>query len=175
MGLRQPMWTAFGTASALFAALVATRFLNIGNERMRWAVIAVANVAGMVATSRFAGAFVAVPTLAFGLAVGFLLFPRRVPLAVGLATAFGSIFVPFGLEAVGVLPASYEITLDRLCIPAQMVSFPPALTVLYLCSVTALPIAAACIYLARVRDRLDTAESRLRVQAWQLRQIVPEE
>ena len=37
-----------------------------------------------------------------------------------------------------------------------------------------MPIAAVCTYAGKMRDRLLYAEERLRIQAWQLRQILPE-
>jgi hypothetical protein len=83
------------------------------------------------------------------------------------------IVAPFVLEAVGVLSPTFHAPGDRLVIEARLADLPRVPFMTWFFVATALPIAATCMYLAHVRDRLSAAEQRIRLQAWQLRQILP--
>jgi hypothetical protein len=172
MGIRN--WVPLVASLLSTVAGAALTLLPTRLWQVRRAIVSSLGVLGIVGASRFAGPFLVVPLLAMGLAVGLILFPRKQPVWVAIATGWAAVLGPLVLELAGVLPASYEMLGDRMCIPAQMVSFPPGPTLAYLAVVTALPIAAVCVYTGRMRDRLVTAEERLRIQAWQLRQILPE-
>jgi hypothetical protein len=82
--------------------------------------------------------------------------------------------VPVVLEATGALPASYVFEPNALCIRPQTHSFPPLATTVHLLLISCGALVATAMYLYRVRERLAAAQMRLRVYAWQLRQIVPD-
>jgi serine/threonine-protein kinase len=121
------------------------------------------------------GPFVVVPQIAAVLTLGIALQyhtprERAVVIAMGtLATA-----APFGLELLGLVPPAYVFADGNVTLLARAVRLSPhtTLPLLFYASVssTALP----AILLGRVRDALSAAERRLFLQAWHLRQLVPE-
>jgi serine/threonine-protein kinase len=141
----------------------------------RGALVGLIGFVGLALGTRFAGPFVVTPLLALSLAAGLMLSPKHIPTSMVVGGASGSVLVPLALERFGLLAPSYTFGADRLCIAARLASFPELPTLIFLVLTNLLPLAAACVYLARIRDRLAHAERRVRVQAWQLRQIVPDE
>jgi serine/threonine protein kinase len=172
MGIRQWRWLAVVVAFALLGAAVTFYLTEQRTKTLRRNLVVACAVVGLLAASRMAGPFMVVPVLAMGVGVGLAMFPRPVPLAMTIASAASPIVLPLVLELLGVLPTSYVFEADRLCIHAQLASFPAVPTIVYLLLITIAPIAAVCVYLVRMRDRLLQAEERVRVQAWQLRHIV---
>ncbi len=175
MGVRSVFWVASVFACGGLAGAGVALSHRVKLAGLRPFVVAMWGVLGLVAASRIAGPFMVVPPMALGLAVGMALFPRVLPLRATVGAGTASVVVPLLLEWAGIFPASYDFGPDRLCIRAQAVAFPEVPTVVYLLAVTLIPIVAVCVYLTRLRDRLHAAEERLRIQAWQLRQIVPAE
>jgi serine/threonine-protein kinase len=91
-----------------------------------------------------------------------------------VAASIGVILVPLALELLGVLPAQYEFRDGTLRILPGMTDFPPAATLTLLIVTHVVVIGGALIYVGRLRRGAQDAERRLRTQAWQLAQIVPE-
>jgi serine/threonine-protein kinase len=172
MGVRDWRWFALSLGTGILAAIVSVFPKDAAAGPRRWLTIAAATI-GLLATSRLAGAFVAVPVLSFGLAIGLLLFPRAFPLRWAIAVGWLPILLPLALERLGVLAPIYEFSGNTLSIHGQFAAFPELATTGYFLLITLAPIAAVCVYLARIRERADAAERRLRLMAWQLRQIVP--
>jgi serine/threonine protein kinase len=120
------------------------------------------------------GPLVLVPAIVLGTCVGYI---ASVDHRHWLVTAAGVVVIvaPTLLQAVGVLPPSYEFVDGTIRILPHMASFPPAATLAFLL-VTHVVILVTCqIYIARLRREYLEAEARLRLQAWQLAQIVPED
>jgi hypothetical protein len=119
-----------------------------------------------------AGPLVLVPTLVVGNVIGFVLQAgsgRRAPI---LAFACLAIVAPVVLQMLGVLPPSYVSRGDALAILPHLVpQRPVSLVVLTLVHV--MVVLSACIFFRRFRDARNGAEAKIRVHAWQLRQLVP--
>jgi serine/threonine-protein kinase len=171
MGVRDPK-PLLGCVAAAVAGAVMTG-LRARRWQIRRALVALFVVLGIMFASRIAGPFGVTPILAMGLGVGLTVFPRSQPVWTSIVAAWAAVFVPVALELLGALAPSYEMLGDRVCVASHAVLFPTVPTLVHMCVVTALVIAAVCAYTGRMRDRLVAAEERLRIQAWQLRQILP--
>jgi serine/threonine-protein kinase len=176
MGIRS--WTAWSVASAawLVAAAFAFRaWRNPSREGKPDMAMTVAGVTAVATTSTMFGPYVLVPTLA---AMGAMLLHmapnrgHRVPVVVMNCLA---IAVPAALQLSGVVPASFAVSNDAITVAPVMLSFPPVPTHVFLvvACVTLVIIASAMI--ARFRNVVTRVEEHLHVQAWQLRQLVPEQ
>ncbi|HEY3817132.1 MAG TPA: protein kinase [Polyangiaceae bacterium] len=176
MGMRS--WTAWlvGSAAWLFAAGAA--YANVRRPRKDGRVDMWTTVAGVFAvgvTSTLFGPYVIVPSMA---AIGSMLLhlapdrSRRVTIVVLNCLA---IAVPAGLQWLGVLPSSYLFAHGALTIEPVMLSFPAVPTHVFLLVSNVALVITGCAMMARFRNTLTAAEERLHVQAWQLRQLVPEE
>lgn len=94
---------------------------------------------------------------------------RRVVLAAGALT----ITVPFLLEATGVVPPSYTFEAGVLHVLPRATELPALQTILCLFMTSLAMVLLPGLLMGRMRDALTTAERRLVVQSWHLRQLVP--
>jgi serine/threonine-protein kinase len=96
---------------------------------------------------------------------------ERLILAVfgGLAT-----LVPLGLELAGVIPRSFGFEAGRLVLYPRAVELPPLGTTLALTYTSVTFCVLQPVMLGRLRDALSSAERKLFLQAWHLRQLAPE-
>jgi hypothetical protein len=83
------------------------------------------------------------------------------------------VVVPLVLSLVGVVPSSYAFTGGELRVLPNMVDLPAAPTIAFLVVTHVVVIATAHAFVARLRGEHREAERRLRMQAWQLAQLVP--
>ncbi len=121
------------------------------------------------------GPFLSVPAMASIVTVAFVMTGRRSIRILSVLLAIGSLVLPIVLERVGVLPPSFAFEGDRLVILARAVTLPAlAGTILLTLSHVATVIFVA-YYVAGSKDTLDKVEVQNRLQAWQLRQLVPKE
>jgi len=122
----------------------------------------------------FFGPFVVAPGAAAATAAIFLVnirasaSSRRAILAMALA----SVFVPAGLQALGVLPSPYAIQGGRLVIAPDLFDFDEPISLAILAFSAALTIAATVVGVGRAVQTLVTAERANFAQAWRLRQIL---
>ena len=82
--------------------------------------------------------------------------------------------VPLVLEALHTLPQSYAFREGHMIITSQMCALPEAATVALLTVPGSLLLLVAGWGIRRVKKALTEVEEKLAVQAWQLRQLVPE-
>ncbi len=171
MGVRDVFWFVFGVitmvSGAFAAAAPARAFL-----RERRIVVMAIGVLVVVAMSRVASPLVAVPVTGVSLGVGLALFPRRTSVWGAIIASLAAISLPLVLEWTGVLPRTFHFENDKLVIDGQLAHLRQLPTMVWFFANIA-PLATTCFYLTYVRDRLLDAEQRIRLQAWQLRQIVP--
>ena len=172
MGVRDLAWFVVGSACGLIGALL-TLLPSRVFLRGRRVVLVLVTAVGLLEFARMASPLVAVPVIALCLGVGLTLFPRKTHVALATLATFTCLALPFVLEWTGLLPPTFHASGDRLVIEARLADLPEAPLVFWFFLVTMLPSAATCTYLAHVRDRLTAAEERIRLQAWQLRQILP--
>src|SRR5262249_52183288 len=80
---------------------------------------------------------------------------------------------PLGLELAGVLPPGYEFAGGELLILPSMTALRPVSTMAFLIVTRLVVIVTAHVFVGRLRRDYREAERRLRVQAWQLAQLIP--
>lgn len=92
-----------------------------------------------------------------------------------VAASVGVVLIPILLQIVGAVPPWYELEDGTVRILPWMAHFPPTATLVFLILTHLVVIVTALFYVWRLRANLADAERRLRVQSWQLGQIVPED
>jgi serine/threonine-protein kinase len=174
MGVRN--WWLLGSGAVLSAAAAAIcfRVSRVGTSPLKRHGVVLCALAGLVCLTRVFGPFLVVPQLALALMVGLILYPNAYSRWLTIGGAVTVMVLPVTLEAVGVFAPSYAFGPDALCIRAQAISFPPIATTIHLVLISCGAMVITAVYLHRVRTRLEAAQMRLRVYAWQLRQIVPD-
>jgi serine/threonine-protein kinase len=85
-----------------------------------------------------------------------------------------SVMVPFLLELLGAVPPSYVFADGNITILARGLRFAPSITLPMLMYTSLAFVALPPIFLGRMRDALSAAERQLFLQAWHLRQLLPE-
>ena len=176
MGIRS--WPAYLVTSAAWlvaagAAYVAWKNPPRDGSRPFWLMLA--GVVGVATTTTMCGPYMIVPALA---TVGSLLMHMS-PFREGRVTVVVlnclAVAVPVGLQALGVLPASYLFTRDSIVILPVMLRFPPVPTQVFLLVTNLSIIVSASVMLAKIRNTLTRIEEQMYVHTWQLRQLVPEQ
>jgi tRNA A-37 threonylcarbamoyl transferase component Bud32 len=91
----------------------------------------------------------------------------------GLIVAIGvlAVFIPVMLEAVGVLPPSYEFRNGVLIVLPQMHAFDPLATTVFFYYITFGQIIVLPRLIGRFSEELQKAEHKLRVNTWQFEQL----
>jgi serine/threonine-protein kinase len=176
MGIRS--WTEWLVASGawLVAILLALRAWRRPSAEGKpdWGMT-LGGVAAVATTSTLFGPYVLVPTLATIGATLLHMAPsrsHRVPVVVLNCLA---IAVPAALQVAGVLPAQVAVDDGTIVIRPSMLSFPTVPTHVFLLATSLSVVIVASAMLARFRNIVTRIETRLHVQAWQLRQLVPEQ
>jgi eukaryotic-like serine/threonine-protein kinase len=85
------------------------------------------------------------------------------------------IVVPALLELVGVLPPSMAFEDGVMKVLPRMVDFPPMATMAFLAITSVATVITGGLAMAPFRKDLDDAQRRIRLTAWSLRQMVPDE
>ena len=138
--------------------------------------ILIAGAFAIACTTSLFGPYFFLPGFAVMYGMLFVLVPPdRGRRWVAVALAMLTILVPAGLAWAHLIAAPYEIEGDRIVIHANLLHFPPLATQLFLLVSTLSVVFSACLMTARVHDALASAQERLHVQAWQLRQMLPRE
>ncbi len=129
----------------------------------------------VVLISRSFGPFVVLPVCA-ALGTSFFLFHgelQRSPITIAIGCL--TVIAPIVLEKVGVFAGTYEIAGDALVIRSELVHLPPGPTVVVLTVISVVSVIAGGIFMLDIRRGQQRAERQLMLQAWQLRQLVPEQ
>jgi serine/threonine-protein kinase len=99
-------------------------------------------------------------------------FPAERILAVALAIL--AVVVPFLLETLGVLPASYRFVDGAFVVLPQQNDHQKVPTLVFLMATTIGLVVFPSYVISRVRENLTDAERRLQLYAWHLRRLMPE-
>jgi serine/threonine-protein kinase len=176
MGVRS--WVAAGTVIAL---VVATSVLAFTLARRKlvggaavFALLALSSVA-VASMSMFISPFVIVPALVATNGMLFALYGDRSRRKVVLAANVLTVCTPVALELLGVLPRSFIFRDNALVLVPRAVDLPPTATLAFLLVSSVAMVLTPIVAVGRIRDQLSNAERRLFLQAWQLRQAVPDE
>jgi serine/threonine-protein kinase len=120
------------------------------------------------------GPLVLVPGVAAALAAVFARYgQRRWQLFVGVMACL-AVVGPMALAWMGVLPLPYAFRDGSMCIVPFLHGFPPTATLVFLFLISVATVAGTTANAAPHANALADAQQRLFVQAWQLRQLVPE-
>ena len=175
MGVRA--WGLAGFILALLAGSVVLAFWLWRRRTMElWqgALLLVVSTLSIALIGSIFGSYLLVPPLILMNNVTFALHAgpklRRVVMLFGAL----AILVPLGLELGGVLPPAYAFDGEHLLVLPRLVGFPPAITLTVLTLSTVALVSLPVVFFGRARDALALAERRLFLQAWHLRNLVPE-
>jgi serine/threonine protein kinase len=176
MGIRSRPAAALTAGAWLFAAGVSfvSARMNRAHGKASLPILLAGGFAIACSTTLF-GPYFFLPGFAVIYGMMFVLVPpdrsRR-----WLVVAFSvlTILVPAALAWLGVTAQPYALGADAIVIHADMLHFPPLATQLFLLLSSLSVVVTACLMSARVHDALAQAQERLHVQAWQLRQMLPQ-
>jgi hypothetical protein len=178
MGIRD--YVSCGVASLAFGGALTfcafeARKSHKPTDRMSAVILALGAV-GFCALTRLFGPLVLLPTAVFGYALVFgqnHFRPRFGAFAFGLGVAL--LLVPTVLEYVGLIPRSYAFENGEMHIVPQMAGFPREGTLLFLGIANVIVMTSIWKLARRVQGALADAETRVAIQSWHLRLMVPEE
>jgi serine/threonine-protein kinase len=85
-----------------------------------------------------------------------------------------SIFVPYGLQLLGVVPPSYAFHDGIIEIRPILENYPSLYTPWGLCLVTAAQLVLPALLVARAVEAIVAAERKNFAQAWRLKQLLPD-
>jgi serine/threonine protein kinase len=170
--------TFFLLQQVIFAALVGLSVYYsrkpLANGETPYPAIVLTMLA-VVSISSGLSPFILVSGIAAASTMAFLVQPgssRRLPIVlIGCAT----VILPFILEWMGVVPASYAFRDGVLVILPRVVNMtsPAMLAILVIANVALVPTIA--LWVVKFRDTLSDAERKQYLFAWQLKQLVPPE
>jgi eukaryotic-like serine/threonine-protein kinase len=140
--------------------------------RQTLALLAISSVAAALAGGLF-GPFILVPGLVATNTMLFTMSAERPARLFTLLAGVLAMLVPFALELLGLVPPSYAFHEGVMRVLPRAAEFPalPTIVCLILTSVSMVIIPGLVV--SQLRDRLQAAERRLYLQAWNLSQLVP--
>jgi eukaryotic-like serine/threonine-protein kinase len=175
MGVRDFGWGL--TCDVLWVGAGAASFWASKGRSIRLATD-VALVLSMLATACAAGLFgpfTLLPTIAVVNTMLFVMTAEPSRRWVSAVLGCFAVLVPFMLEQLGVLPPSMRFDADGMTLLPRVHDLAPGKTLVFLLLANVAVIVTATIFVARFRDALLESERRLHFQAWQLRQLVPDD
>ncbi len=175
MGVRS--WPAFGAMAASICAIAALSLHYVRRPpptlRLPLVHLALAMLALICGVVLF-GPFVLVPAIAIITGVGYLATFGDRPRVI-LGCMLFVVLAPAILQAVGAVPPSYAFEGGAIIILPRATELPAVATQILLLATHAVVIAGSLVFVWRLRRTQLEAERRLRVQAWTLSQLVPDE
>jgi serine/threonine-protein kinase len=163
-------------STIVFVAICAAALASTALRRTRAAwrpMLAASTFAIAVATTMF-GPLVFAPALAVMNTLFFVIQMGRGRLVPLIAIGCAPVVVPICLQWLGLLPASYRFADGTMQIAPWMHHLWAPATPLFLVAASVSMIALAAVLASRYRENLAAAELRLQVQAWHLRNLVPQ-
>lgn len=121
------------------------------------------------------GPFVLVPSLAATNTMFFAMNAERGARKVIVGMGVLSVALPLLLEVFGVLPPAYAFVGNTVTVAPRMTNLAPGPTLAFLFVASVALVITPAILVGRLRDALTAAERRVFLQAWHLRQLVPDE
>ena len=174
MGLREASLGLLGVIALFVASALSFWWLRASTDRAREAVRALTLVLSVTALTVLSYAFgpsILVPALC--MVNGFVLLGQADFRSARLVIAASTVPVlwQFALGVFNLAAMPYEVTLERILIPAKLVSFPPALTLFLLAFMGVLQVVAPLAMMSVLRGRLRSLEERLFLHSYHLRQL----
>lgn len=175
LGVRD--WAQFALLAGLLLCCVASSYYWYkrppDEPRIPWAQILLTNGA-IASVGVISGPLIFVPLLAYGNAVSYISASNGRRLGIVLAGC-AAVIAPLTLQALGVLPPSYAFSDGAMQILPAMTELPETPVLVCLLLAYMVLIVGGGVFFAHLRDNYLTAERKLQLYAWQLRQIVPEQ
>jgi len=175
MGVRSVAGVAAFFGAATVAGLVThslSRFVKHPRSQHSMIVLFFGIAASAIAAGFF-GPFLLVPSIATVITVLFSMNHRGLFRAAIIAVAVAGVLLPAVLEWMSILPPSMAFEGDRLVLLPRFVHFPKIASLILLTTVNVAVVVMAALSMAPLRRELDEAQKRIRLTAWQLRQMVP--
>lgn len=174
MGVRS--WGLLIAMLVLIAAGIVVSYVGSrAKKTQRWATGSlVISTITLVILSRLLGPLVLIPGLAGANALAFTQHAtgrRRIGY---VAIAAMAVVVPLLLETTGVWSPSYTFTEAGMLVVPHLASLPIAATLLLLALASVTTIVLPALLMREARDSVEESQEQLAVQAWQLRQLVPD-
>jgi hypothetical protein len=174
MGVRSPWIAALTIVLWVTAAMAAHFSLRRSPSVGKLQTLAIGTTAAACcATSAVCGPYVLVPTLVVINVMLWLLVSEPTERLTIVVSGGLSILLPAALEWAHVLHF-YNFRDGRVTILQGTLGFPPAATHVFLLVASLALVGVAALLVTHFRDHLTAAERRLHMQAWQLRQLVPD-
>ncbi|HTM20359.1 MAG TPA: serine/threonine-protein kinase [Kofleriaceae bacterium] len=171
-------WPYFIAMGAIAVVMGVQAYVNARSGTINFVTVQVAILGYavlLVLISRSFGPFIAVPTCA-ALGTAFFLFHgslQKTPVTIGLGCL--AVAAPVVLEELGVFARTYEVSGETLHIRSDMLHLSPGLTLFTLTAISVVSVLAGGLFMLDIRRSQENAERQLMLQAWQLRQLVPEQ
>jgi tRNA A-37 threonylcarbamoyl transferase component Bud32 len=174
MGVRS--WTLLTTMVGLVIVALVCSLVAINHPRPEaWSrpLAFIAGIGALMILGRLCGPLVLVPGLAATNTAAVIVHAplHRRPLY--LVAAAAAVLLPMLGEALGLLPDSYRFMDGHMLVTPQLTELPRLPALVFLITATITAIVVPPLLLARTRDGLRAAESRLAVHAWQMEQLLP--
>jgi serine/threonine-protein kinase len=175
MGLKSVLWFFVPGPFWITAAVISYLTARRPDPRARLPLaLVVASTAAVASTTLIFGPLIFLPSIAAVTTLSFTLSTDAARRPIVLGAGLFSILLPLGLEIAGLLPPSYRFEGDTLIVSSAALHLPAVPTKLFLLVANLAVVVSATVMIARMRDRLLDTEKRLHLNAWQLRQLVPE-
>lgn len=176
MGVRS--WTGLVWMYVLIAACTVLSFITSRTSARGdgWVLGALVTHTGMMAvTSLISGPFIVLPSFAASTTMLFAMHFNRKwrPLVVGFSAL--ALIIPSVLMWTGRIPTSYVFDPEGMRVVPSMVELRAGPTWFFLFVASLVTLVGSGLLVARMRDALTDAQERLFMQAWNLRQLLPED
>jgi eukaryotic-like serine/threonine-protein kinase len=138
-------------------------------------VLIVVSTLAFALQARVAGPFVLLPGLIVANTVAYAMLENRVNRYLAVAAGCLALVVPALLEWTGAFGASYVFRDGTITIVPRVLAFPKTPTFVYLTLTSLGCMLVPFLYVARLRAQLYDMRRTTTLQAWQFRQLVPEQ
>jgi eukaryotic-like serine/threonine-protein kinase len=138
-------------------------------------VLIVVSTLAFALQARVAGPFVLLPGLIVANTVAYAMLENRVNRYLAVAAGCLALVVPALLEWMGTFGASYVFHDGTITIVPRVLAFPKTPTFVYLTLTSLGCMFVPFLYVARLRAQLYDMRRTTTLQAWQFRQLVPEQ
>jgi hypothetical protein len=133
-------------------------------------------VAAVSSLSMMWSPFLFVPAFLVGnIAFFSILAPQGLQRGLLVTSGWLVMIMPMVLEWFGVLAPSIKVVHDQIIILPRAINFPPTKTIAFLIGGGIWACISATVFIARSRDTSRSAEKKLFMHLWQLRQMVPKQ
>jgi serine/threonine-protein kinase len=175
MGVREPLVAAatFGAVATSAAIAWWAHRRGRGDERSSLLIVAASSVA-LIFLNSLAGVFLIVPGLVAINTLYFSLHADRASRRLITLAGLAAILLPIALELIGLVPPAYRFADGAIHVLPRMTALPANQTLPLLLAINVALVVTPGVMAGRVRDALAEAERRLFLQAWQLRQVLPD-